>query len=58
VAIGPPTFVVFVNDPQLLHFSYKRYLANKLRQTFGFECTPIRLIFRERGRRQKGNREG
>ena len=58
VAIGPPTFVIFVNDPGLLHFSYKRYLANKLRQTFGFECTPIRLIFRERGRRQKGNREG
>ncbi len=57
VAVGPPTFVIFVNDPELLHFSYKRYLANKLRETFGFESTPIRLLFRERGRRQKGSRE-
>ena len=42
----PPTFVLFVNDPQLIHFSYTRFLENKLRETFGFEGTPIRLILR------------
>jgi GTP-binding protein len=48
VAIAPPTFVFFVNDPTLLHFSYRRYLENQLRQTFGFEGTPIRIIARHR----------
>ncbi|HWP29736.1 MAG TPA: ribosome biogenesis GTPase Der [Chloroflexota bacterium] len=44
----PPTFVFFVNDPSLLHFSYVRYLENQLRQHFGFEGTCIRLVFRSR----------
>ena len=47
--VNPPTFVVFVNDPKLIHFSYRRYLENKLRQSFGFEGTPLRLIFKARG---------
>ena len=48
VAIGPPTFVIFVNDPTLIHFSYKRYLENRIRAEYGFLGTPIRLIFRAR----------
>jgi GTP-binding protein len=44
-----PTFVFFVNDPELVHFSYRRYLDTQLRQAFGFEGTPIRLVFRKRG---------
>jgi len=48
VGVKPPTFVVFVNDPELMHFSYERYLENQLRSTFGFEGTPIRLIVRAR----------
>jgi GTP-binding protein len=44
-----PTFVFFVNDPELVHFSYKRFLETQLRKTFGFEGTPIRLVFRRRG---------
>jgi GTP-binding protein len=48
VSVKPPTFVFFVNDPSLLHFSYRRYLENQLRQTFGFEGTPIRIIARRR----------
>ncbi|MEE8419182.1 MAG: ribosome biogenesis GTPase Der [Dehalococcoidales bacterium] len=47
--VNPPTFVFFVNDPKLVHFSYYRYLENKLRQAFGFEGTPLRLIFKSRG---------
>lgn len=43
---SPPTFVFFVNDPKLLHFSYRRYLENRLRAEFGFAGTPIRLSFR------------
>jgi len=46
--VNPPTFVFFVNDPQLLHFSYERYLENTLREAFGFEGTAIRLQFRMR----------
>ena len=42
----PPTFILFVNEPQLMHFSYLRFLENRLRETFGFEGTPIRLILR------------
>jgi len=45
----PPTFVIFVNKAQLAHFSYIRYLENRLRDTFGFEGTPIRFSIRERG---------
>jgi GTP-binding protein len=48
VAVAPPTFVVFVNDPELFHFSYRRYLENRLRDAFGFAGTPIRLRFRSR----------
>ncbi|WP_261805828.1 ribosome biogenesis GTPase Der [Lapidilactobacillus luobeiensis] len=48
VAIKPPTFVVFVNDPDLFHFSYQRFLVNQLRQSFDFSGTPIRLIARKR----------
>jgi GTP-binding protein len=46
---APPSFVFFVNDPQLVHFSYRRYLENKLREAFGFEGSPLRLSFRKRG---------
>lgn len=46
VKIKPPTFVVFVNEPELMHFSYQRYLENKLREAFGFEGTPIQMIIR------------
>ena len=45
----PPTFVFFVNEPKLVHFSYQRYLENQIRQAFGFEGTAIRLVFRKRG---------
>ena len=45
----PPTFVCFVNDHELFHFSYQRYLENRIRETFGLEGTPIRLVVRERG---------
>lgn len=48
VAVCPPTFVLFSNDPQYLHFSYKRYLENRLRESFGFEGTPIHIICRKR----------
>jgi GTP-binding protein len=47
--VNPPTFVFFVNDTGLMHFSYRRYLENKLRQSFGFDGTPLRLIFKTRG---------
>ncbi|HPB18103.1 MAG TPA: ribosome biogenesis GTPase Der, partial [Clostridia bacterium] len=46
----PPTFVMFVNDKDLMHFSYERYITNMLRDTFDFEGTPIRFIIRERGK--------
>ena len=48
VANEPPTFVVFVNDVELMHFSYKRYLENQIRHAFGFEGTPIHIIPRRR----------
>lgn len=48
VAVAPPTFVFFVNDPELCHFSYKRYLENRLREAFEFEGTPIHLNFRKK----------
>jgi len=47
-SIKPPTFVFFVNEPELMHFSYKRYLENKLREAFGFEGTPLRLVVKQR----------
>lgn len=48
VAIKPPTFVLFCNDPSYMHFSYQRYLENRLRSSFDFEGTPIKIICRER----------
>ena len=49
--VRPPTFVVFVNKAEGVHFSYRRYLANRLREAFGFSGTPIRLIFKDRERK-------
>ncbi|TFG83479.1 MAG: ribosome biogenesis GTPase Der [Erysipelotrichales bacterium] len=46
VAVAPPTFILFVNDPELMHFSYRRYLENRLREAFVFEGTPIHIIAR------------
>lgn len=48
VAIKPPTFVIFVNDPELMHFSYERFLENQIREAFDFEGTPIHIIERRR----------
>ena len=48
VSVKPPTFVMFINDKKLTHFSYTRYIENQIRQTFGFAGTPIRFIYRER----------
>lgn len=48
VAVQPPTFVVFVNEPELMHFSYIRFLQNRIRESFDFEGTPLRLITRAR----------
>lgn len=48
VGVKPPTFVCFVNDPELMHFSYKRYLENQLRKSFGFEGSPIHLVVRQK----------
>lgn len=48
VAVKPPTFVIFVNDKELMHFSYVRYLENRIRDTFGFTGTALKFIVRER----------
>ena len=48
VAVNPPSFAVFVNDPELMHFSYQRFLENQIRQSFGFEGTPIKIFARKR----------
>jgi GTP-binding protein len=53
ISVAPPTFVIFCNDAELFHFSYQRYLENCLRQTFGFNGTPIRLIIRMKGDEKK-----
>ena len=47
-SVKPPTFVLFVNDRQLMHFSYRRYIENQLREAFGFAGTPIHFVVRER----------
>jgi GTP-binding protein len=47
--VDPPTFVFFVNDRTLVHFSYERYLENVLREQYGFLGTPLKLVFRSRG---------
>ena len=52
VAVKPPTFVIFVNDKNLTHFSYTRYIENRMRDAFGFKGTPLRFIYRER--KEKG----
>ena len=52
VSVQPPTFVIFVNDESLVHFSYKRYMENYFRKTFGFQGTPIKIIFRDRGKEE------
>ena len=52
VSVQPPTFVIFVNDEVLVHFSYKRYMENYFRKTFGFQGTPIKIIFRNRGKEE------
>lgn len=51
-SIKPPTFILFVNDKKLIHFSYERYLENQIRQAFGFIGTPIHLIVRERNEKE------
>ena len=48
VGVKPPTFVIFVNDKKLMHFSYQRYLENRIRETFGFRGTSLRFLIRER----------
>ena len=52
VGVKPPTFVIFVNDKELMHFSYVRYLENKIREAFGFEGTPLKFIVRQRGEKE------
>ena len=52
ISVAPPTFVIFCNNAELFHFSYQRYIENCLRETFGFEGTPIRLIIRMKGDEQ------
>jgi len=47
-SVRPPTFVFFCNDPEIMHFSYRRYLENKLREAFGFEGTPLNIVIRGR----------
>ena len=53
VAIKPPTFVIFVNDKELMHFSYTRYLENKIREAFGFEGTSLKFLIRQRDEDKK-----
>ena len=54
-SVNPPTFVFFVNNGKLLHFSYRRYLENKLREAFGYDSNPLRMIFRNRDGAKNGN---
>ena len=49
VGIAPPTFVIFCNDAELFHFSYQRYIENRIREVFGFKGTPIKIIIRQKG---------
>lgn len=55
VSTCPPTFVIFVNEPDLMHFSYRRYLENYIRKSFSITATPIRLIIRKRGEKDDMN---
>lgn len=52
VTTAPPTFVLFVNNPDFMHFSYQRYIENRLRDTFNFEGTPIKILLRERKQKE------
>ncbi len=52
VSVKPPTFILFVNDKELMHFSYQRYIENQMREAFGFKGTPIHFIVREKGRKE------
>lgn len=52
VSIKPPTFVIFVNDKELMHFSYQRYIENQMREAFGFKGTPVRFIVRQKGAKE------
>jgi GTPase len=56
VGVAPPTFVFFATDPASLHFSYRRYLENRLREAYGFAGTPVRLVFREQVREKRAPR--
>ena len=51
--VCPPTFVLFVNEPEIMHFSYERFLENKIRENFGFEGTPIKIVVRKRSEDEK-----
>ncbi len=53
VAVGPPTFVIFVNDKELMHFSYERYIENQIRQSFAFKGTSLKFIIRERSEKDR-----
>ena len=53
VSVKPPTFVIFVNDKELMHFSYTRYLENKIREAFGFKGTSLKFFIRERKDKDK-----
>ena len=61
-AVAPPTFVFFASDASAIHFSYRRYLENQLREAFGFHGTPVKLVFRDRVSarlpRRRGTRSG
>ena len=52
-SVKPPTFVIFVNDKELMHYSYTRYIENQIRQTFGFKGTPLKFIIRERKEKEQ-----
>ncbi|MCR3922635.1 MAG: ribosome biogenesis GTPase Der, partial [Firmicutes bacterium] len=51
IKVKPPTFALVVNDPELAHFSYLRFIENKLRETYGFEGTPIRMMVRKKSKK-------
>ena len=53
VSVKPPTFVIFVNDKELMHFSYTRYLENKIREAFGFKGTSLRFFIRQRKEKEQ-----
>ncbi|MDO4620188.1 MAG: ribosome biogenesis GTPase Der [Lachnospiraceae bacterium] len=57
VAVGPPTFVIFVNDKELMHFSYVRYMENQIRQTFAFKGTALKFIIRQRSEKDRTSLE-